>query len=45
LRKANLTIFGAPYEMFSRTEFSAMKNHIETGGKILILMNEGGEMK
>lgn len=38
-------LFGAPREMFSKNEFDVMKSHIETGGKILILLNEGGENK
>jgi len=38
-------LIGAPHEMFSKAEFDTLKNHIETGGKILILMSEGGENK
>lgn len=45
LKKANLVLFAAPHEMFLEAEFNIMKNHIETGGKILILLNEGGEAK
>jgi intraflagellar transport protein 52 len=45
VKKASLLLIGAPHEMFSKAEFDTLKNHIETGGKILILMSEGGENK
>ena len=42
---AGLMFFGAPRGLFSKSEFDAMKGHIENGGKIIVLMNEGGENK
>jgi len=45
VKKANLLLIGAPHELFSKAEFDTLKSHIETGGKILILMSEGGENK
>lgn len=45
MEMAGLMFFGAPRGLFSKSEFDAMKSHIETGGRILILMSEGGENK
>ncbi len=38
-------VFGAPRNLFSKSEFDALKAYIETGGNVLICMSEGGENK
>lgn len=35
----------SPREMFSKAEFDALKKYLEGGGKIFILLSEGGEYK
>lgn len=45
LKQANLFILASPREMFSKAEFDALKKYLEGGGKIFILLSEGGEYK
>jgi intraflagellar transport protein 52 len=40
-----MIVFACPREMFSKPEFDAMSQYLEGGGKILILLSEGGEQK
>lgn len=45
LAGTNLVVFAGPREMFSSEEFVALKDFINTGGSLLILLGEGGEGK
>jgi hypothetical protein len=38
-------VFGAPRNLFPKSELDALKSYIEAGGNILVLMSEGGENK
>ncbi|TGZ32861.1 hypothetical protein CRM22_011425 [Opisthorchis felineus] len=45
LNMANIFVTAGPTEKFSAAEFSVMKQYIENGGSILVLMGENGECK
>ncbi|OON20426.1 intraflagellar transport protein 52-like family protein, partial [Opisthorchis viverrini] len=45
LNMANIFVIAGPTEKFSAAEFSVMKQYIENGGSILVLMGENGECK
>jgi len=45
LLAANLVVFAGPREMFSSDEFSAIKEYLQEGGNVLMLLGEGGEGK
>jgi intraflagellar transport protein 52 len=45
LQVANLVIFAGPREMFTSDEFAAVKEYVQGGGSIFILLGEGGEGK
>lgn len=45
LKNGQLWIFGSPRELFSKSEFEALKQYVSQGGNILFLSNEGGETK
>ena len=45
LRACKLFITCGPRKMFTSTEFSLLKHHIESGNAVLIMMGEGGEPK
>ena len=45
LAEAVLVILAAPREMFSQSELDALKSYIQGGGNLLILLNEGGEVR
>ena len=45
LKTASLVFFGAPKDLFSKSEFEALKSYLEKGGNIFILLGEGGESK
>ena len=45
MKQAGLVILAAPQELFSKSEMDALKHYVETGGKVLILLSEGGENK
>lgn len=38
-------MLGNPREMFNAVEFQHLKNYLNAGGNILILLGEGGESK
>ena len=45
LKEANLLLLGAPTQPFSEEELMDIKKYIDQGGRVLVLMNEGGEKK
>ncbi|KAG1674864.1 hypothetical protein FOA52_015254 [Chlamydomonas sp. UWO 241] len=45
LSGAAIVVFGCPREKFSTTEFTVLRKYVESGGSVLIMMAEGGEMK
>lgn len=45
LRSSKLFITCGPRKMFTSTEFSLLKHHIESGNAVLIMIGEGGEQK
>jgi intraflagellar transport protein 52 len=45
LKTASLVIFAGPREMFSESEFDAIKEYLGSGGNVFILLGEGGESK
>ncbi|CAH3162276.1 unnamed protein product [Porites evermanni] len=42
---AKVIIFGGPRRKFTANEFDALKQYIEKGGNLLILLGEGGETR
>ena len=38
-------IFGSPRDLFSKSELDNLKNYLESGGNIMIMFSEGGELK
>ena len=42
---ASLVIFFCPKEMFNKEEIDALKQYLESGGRLLFLSSEGGEHK
>ncbi|KAJ7387025.1 Intraflagellar transport protein 52 [Desmophyllum pertusum] len=38
-------IFGGPRRKFTTSEFDALKQYIEKGGSLLVLLGEGGESR
>eukprot|EP00331_Platyophrya_macrostoma_P006041 CAMPEP_0176428450 /NCGR_PEP_ID=MMETSP0127-20121128/13158_1 /TAXON_ID=938130 /ORGANISM="Platyophrya macrostoma, Strain WH" /LENGTH=383 /DNA_ID=CAMNT_0017810137 /DNA_START=152 /DNA_END=1303 /DNA_ORIENTATION=- len=38
-------VIAAPKDLFSKSELDALKNYIEGGGNVFVLMTEGGETK
>lgn len=45
LKKAHLVAFFCPKAKFSQEEIDALKQYLETGGRLLFLGAEGGEHK
>ncbi|KAJ6217546.1 hypothetical protein RDWZM_008703 [Blomia tropicalis] len=45
LKKCNLIIIFMPQLKYSQLEFSNLKSFLDNGGKVLILLEEGGERK
>jgi len=45
LQVGNVVIFAGPREMFSSDEFTAIKDYLNGGGSIFIMLGEGGEGK
>ncbi|XP_055372223.1 intraflagellar transport protein 52 homolog [Condylostylus longicornis] len=43
LSKANIFIISGPQDKFTEDEFNALKEFIENGGKLLVMLGEGGE--
>eukprot|EP00744_Colponema_vietnamica_P005392 GILI01007906.1.p1 GENE.GILI01007906.1~~GILI01007906.1.p1 ORF type:complete len:459 (+),score=107.09 GILI01007906.1:88-1464(+) len=44
-RTSRLVVFGCPRERFTEPEFQVIKEHIQQGGSVLLLLGEGGENK
>jgi len=42
---AKVVIFGGPRRKFTASEFDALKQYIEKGGSLLVLLGEGGESR
>jgi intraflagellar transport protein 52 len=45
LKEMQLAIFFGPREKFSAEEFTALKEYMDGGGSVIILLGEGGESK
>lgn len=45
VKKAHLLVIAGPKEQFAPNEIADMKKLIESGGKLLVLANEGGDRK
>lgn len=45
MKEANLLLLGAPTQPFSEEELNDIRKYIDMGGRVLVLMNEGGEAK
>merc|ERR1712166_245486 len=45
MREASVVIFGGPQEMFTTPEFEVIKQYINEGGNVLLMLGEGGEAK
>eukprot|EP01038_Epipyxis_sp_PR26KG_P005310 gene5310-7374_t len=43
LAEASLLVFGCPREPFSAAEFKELKQWLNTGGRILVMLGDGGE--
>ena len=43
LSEADIAVFGGPRDQFSEVEFSEMKAWLNSGGRALILLADGGE--
>ncbi|XP_050540937.1 intraflagellar transport protein 52 homolog isoform X2 [Daktulosphaira vitifoliae] len=43
LNGIELVVIGAPRAMFSEVEFNCLRNFIDNGGSILVMLSEGGE--
>jgi len=42
---ANLVVFACPKDLFNKEELAALKQYLESGGRLLFLSSEGGEHK
>lgn len=38
-------VLASPKEMFTKGEFEAMKSYLESGGGIMVMSSDGGELK
>ncbi|EDO47507.1 predicted protein [Nematostella vectensis] len=45
ISSAKVLVFGGPRKKFTAVEFDAIKQYLEGGGNVLVLMGEGGEMR
>ena len=45
LKASSMFLLGSPKEMFSKAEFDAMKTYLESGGGIMIMSSDGGELR
>lgn len=43
LADSNLIIFGGPREPFSTAEFNELKTWLNSGGRALVMLSDGGE--
>lgn len=42
---AHIAVFGGPREKFSKSEITVVKNFLETGGSVIMMLGEGGESR
>uniref|UniRef100_A0A182JWG9 Uncharacterized protein n=1 Tax=Anopheles christyi TaxID=43041 RepID=A0A182JWG9_9DIPT len=45
LKSANVFVLAGPQEKFTETEFQHLKDYIKDGGRLLLLLGEGGEVQ
>jgi intraflagellar transport protein 52 len=45
MAETNLVLLGAPRAPFTGKELQDIRQYIEAGGSVLVIMNEGGETK
>ncbi|XP_062507358.1 intraflagellar transport protein 52 homolog [Corticium candelabrum] len=45
IAQARLLVFGGPREKFTAIEFDAIRNYLSSGGSVLLMVGEGGEIK
>jgi intraflagellar transport protein 52 len=45
LAEASCVVFGGPREKFSSSEFHALKQYIDGGGSVMVMLGEGGEAR
>uniref|UniRef100_A0A8W7JBN4 Intraflagellar transport 52 n=1 Tax=Anopheles albimanus TaxID=7167 RepID=A0A8W7JBN4_ANOAL len=45
LKTANVFVLAGPQEKFTETEFQHLKDYISEGGRLLLLLGEGGEVQ
>jgi len=45
LKEADLLLLGGPRLPFNAYELKDMKQYVEEGGKVMLMMHEGGEQK
>ncbi|KXJ27589.1 intraflagellar transport protein 52 homolog [Exaiptasia diaphana] len=45
IQTAKVLVFGGPRKKFTAMEFDAIKQYIEGGGNVLVMMGEGGEAR
>lgn len=45
MAEANLVVLGGPRTPFTGQELKEIRQYIEAGGSVLVMMNEGGESK
>jgi intraflagellar transport protein 52 len=43
LSEANLMVFGGPRDLFSVAEFNELKVWLNSGGRALVMLGDGGE--
>jgi intraflagellar transport protein 52 len=43
LSEANLMVFGGPRDLFSVAEFNELKAWLNSGGRALVMLGDGGE--
>ena len=45
LKECNMLLLGGPRAPFSAQELQDIRKYLEEGGRVMIVMNEGGEQK
>ena len=45
LKASSMFVLASPKEMFTKGEFEAMKSYLESGGGIMVMSSDGGELK
>lgn len=43
LSEASLMVFGGPRDLFSAAEFNELKGWLNSGGRALVMLGDGGE--